>query len=108
MCRLNKGLPTVYRREDDQCFLFNETSPGNEISLKELSRLSPAQKRRLWVLTDEKIENNRWNVSTNGWFVVLAASPKKVSASKDWKKARNACLYYMSIWSWPEIFAAYW
>ncbi|RPA94839.1 hypothetical protein L873DRAFT_1746270 [Choiromyces venosus 120613-1] len=105
--RLHKCQPTVYRADDKSCFLFDEDSAGNEISVKTLSCLSPAKKRKLWVLTDETLQNPQWHRSTSGWFVVLAASPKKVKACRQWEKERNVALYFMSNWEWPEIFAAY-
>ncbi|KAG0130296.1 hypothetical protein HOY82DRAFT_382825 [Tuber indicum] len=105
--RLQKRQPTVYRADDKSCFLFDEDTPGHEISSKSLSRLPPQKKRKLWVLTDETIQNPRWHMPTSGWFVVLAASPEKVKASRQWQKERNPDVYFMSPWEWPEIFAAY-
>ncbi|PUU82311.1 hypothetical protein B9Z19DRAFT_1120916 [Tuber borchii] len=107
VCRLCARLPTVYRKDDQRFYLFDRASPGLEITLKQLSDLPPTQKRRLWVLTDEKIDDTHWYPKTLPWFVVLAASPNKTTASEQWHKERNPAKFYMSIWGWPEIFAAY-
>jgi len=60
------------------------------------------------VLTDEALRQSVWNHKTTAWFVVLAASPNKLKKSQKWKKERNSSLYFMSIWGWCELFAAYW
>ena len=47
-----------------------------------------------------------WN-SDHPWFVVLAVSPQKVKASRQWEKDRNCGAHYMNNWGWDEIFAAF-
>jgi len=58
-------------------------------------------------LTDERITNPVWNMPTASWLIVLAASRKKVKASNDWKKERTPEVYFMSLWKWAKVFAAY-
>jgi len=105
--RLMKRKPTVYRTSDNMCFLFDEKSHGDEITLHALARLDRHRMRKLWILTDERITDPVWNMPTASWFIVLAASPKKVEASNDWKKKRTPEVYFMSPWKWAEMFAAY-
>jgi len=89
------------------CFLFDEDCRGHEVSAKSLSNMAPHKKRRMWVLTDEALENHQWLMPTTEWFVVFAASPEKVKASRRWQKERNPDVYFMKPWDWAEIFAAY-
>ncbi|KAG0639754.1 hypothetical protein HOY80DRAFT_1072667 [Tuber brumale] len=84
-----------------------EAALGHEISSKPLSRITPREKRKLWVLAGETVQNQKWHMSTAGWFIVLAASPEKVKASRQWQKERNPAVYFMGTWELPEIFAAY-
>ncbi|KAG0638815.1 hypothetical protein HOY80DRAFT_922315 [Tuber brumale] len=107
VCRLRACQPTVYRTSDQACFLFDEDACGIQITVETLSQLPPAKKRELWVLTDQTLEDTQWHMPTSGWFVVLAASPQKMAASKSWEKERNPDLYFMRNWNWPEIFAAF-
>jgi len=106
--RLQERLPTIYRVDDRSCFLFDDHSKGEQISIDKLAHMPSAKKRMLWVLTDESLQSSSWYSSTSGWFVVLAASPCKLSQSKKWKSERNVHEYYMSNWEWSELYAAYW
>ena len=104
--RLLVGRPTVYRKNDGKCYLFSEWSKGREVNLEFLSTFSDSEKRELWILSDEALVDPEWNWS-NPWFVVLAASPQKVQASRQWEKDRNCGTHYMRNWEWDEIFAAF-
>ena len=104
--RLLDGQPTVYRRSDGKCYLFSEWSKGREVNLEFLSTLSDNEKRELWILSDEALVDPEWN-SDHPWFVVLAVSPQKVKASRQWEKDRNCGAHYMNSWGWDEIFAAF-
>lgn len=73
---------------------------------KTLFKLNEEEKRKLWILTDESLTNPNWT-RIFSWFVVLAASPVKVKASRQWQKARNVGVYYMNTWGWYEIVAAF-
>lgn len=106
--RLQRCQPTLYRRADDSCFLFNAKTAGKEVSLRTLFNLPPDQKRELWILTDEALKHPRWYVTTSGWFIVLGASPLKIKKSYQWEKDRNVGVHFMSLWSWAEIYGAYW
>lgn len=105
--RLYTGEPTVYRLNDDCCYLFDDDTPGVEMTAKCLFQLSNKKKSGLWILTDEALTDARWKGRGHPWFVVLGASPAKVRLSRDWEKDRNVGVHFISPWSWAEIFAAY-
>jgi len=105
--RLLRSQPTVYRRGDDCCYIFQEDTAGIMVDARHLFGLPGDQKRKLWILTDETLDNPQWQDGTHEWFVILAASPKKVRDSKQWAKDRNIGVRYMSNWGWEEIFAAF-
>jgi hypothetical protein len=77
------------------------------VDLDTLSSLPDDAKRKLWILTDEPLEDPIWNNPGTLWFTVLAASPKKVEASRQWEKDRNVNVHFTSNWTWPEIVAAF-
>ena len=60
------------------------------------------------MLTDEALENYPWLMPCAEWFVVFAASPKKILASRKWQKERNPDVYFMRPWEWGEVYAGYW
>ena len=108
MQRIRAGQPTVFRDNDSiECYLFNSHSCGEVVDVNFLFRLPKDEKRKLWILTDEALVDARWNQKRHHWFVVLAGSPAKVTASYQWKKDRNARVYYTSNWEWEEIVAAF-
>ena len=104
--RINEGLPTAFRINDNRCYLFTQNSCGSRTDANALFDLSEDTKRDLWILTDEVIEDAGWFQKDNGWFVVLAASPTKVVKSYQWVKERNTGTRYMTYWDWEEIVAA--
>lgn len=106
--RLLKQKPTIYRINDDTCFIFDEDRHGEETSAKALFALPEEEKRQFWVLTDEPLVNANWYSPIFCWYIILAASPRKVKESRDWEKNRNVGVHFMSTWKWGEIFAAYW
>ena len=58
-------------------------------------------------MTDAALADERWTERSHSWFVVLAASPLKVKASRQWEKDRNVGVHFMRNWTWPEIVAAF-
>ena len=105
--RLLAQRPTVYRRGDDECYLFSERSKGWKISLDFLCALSDDEKRDLWILTDNALVHAEWDFKIHPWFVVLAAAPRSITESRQWGKDRNPYVRYMRNWEWHEIFAAF-
>lgn len=87
---------------------FDDHSHGEKVDVDTLFELDEDTKRKLWILTDQDLTNPDWGVSDHSWFLVLAASPKKISSSKQWERERNASRYYIGNWNWDEIFAAFW
>ncbi|PUU72370.1 hypothetical protein B9Z19DRAFT_1137826 [Tuber borchii] len=63
--RLLRSQPTVYRRGDDCCFIFQEGTPGMMVDARHLFGLPGDQKRNLWILTDETLENPQWQDGTH-------------------------------------------
>jgi len=102
------GQPTAFRNNDSDCYLFDSISHGSETDANFLFHLPKDRKKALWLLTDGALTDERWNKKNHNWFVVLAASPAKMQASKQWKKDRNAGVRYMTNWGWDEIVAAFW
>ncbi|RPA91002.1 hypothetical protein L873DRAFT_1831533 [Choiromyces venosus 120613-1] len=80
---------------------------GSETDTYSLFHLPENQKKALWILTDEKLENAGCNEKGHSLFVVQVASPKKVHKSWQWEKDRNVGSRYMSNWGWGEIVAAF-
>ena len=58
-------------------------------------------------MTDEALVDAGWTELSHSWFVVLAASPLKVKASRQWEKDRNVGVRFMRNWTWAEIVAAF-
>ncbi|KAG0127480.1 hypothetical protein HOY82DRAFT_541919 [Tuber indicum] len=104
--RLLAGQPTVFRSNDSHCYLFDSNSNGSKTDANSLFDLPEDRKRALWILTDEALTDGVWNDS-HSWFVVLAASPAKMKASRQWEKDRNVASRYMTNWGWDEIVAAF-
>jgi len=100
--------PTVYRRNDARCYLFDETHKGTEVNAKFLFNLAEQRNPRLWILTDACLTDERWNIQYYHWFIVLAASPTKMQESWQWEKDRKAGVHYMTNWRWNEIYSAFW
>ena len=98
----------MYRYDDDSCYLFDEDTPGEQISIASLFGLPEEKQKTLWVLTDWALQKPCWCNQSLDWFVVLAASPAKVESSRDWEKGRRIGTHFMTTWEWSEIFAAYW
>ena len=107
MRRLQAGQATVFRVNDSECYLFDDNFHGSRIDANFLFDLSSVQKKDLWILTDEALEDARWNKKSHYWFVVLAVSPAKVKGSNQWVKERNALIRYIRNWEWDEIVAAF-
>jgi len=105
--RLLNHQPTVYRINDDLCFLFNDKTQGEKISLGSLFALTKDEKRKIWILTDEALTHPIWNNKAESWFTILGASPAKVRLSYQWQKERNPGVRYIRPWSWEDIYAAY-
>lgn len=105
--RLISGQPTVYRVSDDTCYLFDQHACGKKVNINTLFELDENAKRELWILTDEALTHPNWTRAYHSWFVVLAASPEKTKASRQWQKDRNADVHYISNWNWTEIFATF-
>ena len=99
--------PTIYRIHDDRCYYFDETHRGLCMSSHELFDIDPIAQKGLWILTDEGLSNPDWNQVWHTWFLVLAASPKKVQDSKQWVNKRNPGVTYINNWGWDEIYAAF-
>lgn len=99
--------PTVYRLNDSTCYYFNKINRGRRISAYGLFDLPEAEKRDLWILTDEALTDSNWNQQWHSWFVVLAGSMKKVETSHEWAKGRNPGETYINNWDWDEIYAAF-
>jgi hypothetical protein len=72
-----------------------------------LFNLGGGAKRELWILTDEALVDSAWTDEDTPWFIVLAASPQKVKASRQWEKDRNPGMYFVRNWEWHEIVAAF-
>ena len=87
--------------------MFDETSPGDKIDIEKLFGLDEDKKRSLWILTDAALLDEGWNRRSHSWLVVLAASPLKVKASRQWEKDRNVGVHFMRNWAWAEIVAAF-
>ena len=102
-----KAEPTIYRRNDARCYLFNETHQGAEVNAEFLFDLAEKKNPRLWILTDAQLTDERWNTTYYNWFIVLSASLPHLQASIQWQKDRNVDIHYMCPWSWGEIFAAF-
>jgi len=100
--------PTVYRRNDARCYLFDETYRGAEVNAQSLFDSQEQENRRLWILTDGALKDERWNIEYYYWFIVLAASPAKMKESWQWEKDRNPGIHYMRNWQWGEIYTAFW
>ncbi|RPB00673.1 hypothetical protein L873DRAFT_1788850 [Choiromyces venosus 120613-1] len=105
--RILKGQPTVFHFNDRHCYLFDSDSKGSKTDADSLFDLPENQKKVLWILMDEKLEDAGWNMKGHGWFVVQAASPKKVRNLRQWQKDRKVRSHYMSNWGWGEIVAAF-
>ena len=105
--RLIKREPTVYRCNDSVCYLFDDEYKGKEVTVDILFNEAKVNNRRIWILTDGVLDDERWNILYHDWFVVLAASPAKLQASSQWEKDRNVGVCYMTNWTWSEIFAAF-
>ncbi|RPA98229.1 hypothetical protein L873DRAFT_1828618 [Choiromyces venosus 120613-1] len=97
--RILEGQPTVFRRDDSCCYLFDSDSHGSETKANSVFHLPKNQKKALWILMDQKLKHPGWNEKGHSWFVVQVASPKK--------KDRNVGSHYMSNWGWGEIVAAF-
>ena len=97
----------MYRVNDDCCYLFDDNTPGAEMTAKSLFQLGTEQKSQLWILTDEALTDARWGTWSHPWFIVLGASPAKARQSGHWEKERNVGVHFISAWNWAEIFAAY-
>ncbi|RPA92478.1 hypothetical protein L873DRAFT_1861613 [Choiromyces venosus 120613-1] len=82
-------------------------SHSSKTDANSLFDLPNNQKKALWILMDEKLEDAGWNDKGHGWFVVQADSPKKVQNSWQWEKDRKVRSRYMSNWGWCEIVAAF-
>jgi len=105
--RLLAGQATVFRVNDSDCYLFDHEFHGSKIDANFLFDLSSDQKKALWILTDEALEDARWNKKDHEWFVVLAVSPAKVKGSNQWVKERNPLIRYIRNWGWDETVAAF-
>ncbi|RPA95799.1 hypothetical protein L873DRAFT_1929528 [Choiromyces venosus 120613-1] len=105
--RILKGQPTVFRFHDHCCYLFDSNSKGSKTDADSLFDLPKNQKKVLWIMMDEKLEDAGWNMKGHGWFVVQVTLPKKVQNSRQWEKDRNVGSHYMSNWGWGEIVAAF-
>jgi hypothetical protein len=105
--RLLNGKPTVYCTINISCFLFDYQSNGRQVDLETLINPDFLAKRKLWILTDEALDDARWNDALAPRFIVLAASPKMVKLSTQWEKGRNISVQFMSNWGWYEIVAAF-
>ncbi|CUS10226.1 unnamed protein product [Tuber aestivum] len=105
--RLQMCQPTVYRRSDDQCFLFDEGTAGQEVSASILFQLTEDKKREIWILTDSIMCNPSWLLWDHSWFVVMGSLPAKVNQSTRWEKGRNSAVYYVDNWKWGEILAGF-
>ncbi|PUU81807.1 hypothetical protein B9Z19DRAFT_970635 [Tuber borchii] len=105
--RISASQATAVRINDSECYLFNANSHGRKTDASTLFALPDKEKRMLWILTGECIDDARWYNNGHGWFVVLAASPAKVTASRQWVKERNPGVWYMKNWQWDEIVAAF-
>ena len=105
--RLLRGQPTVYREDDDNCYLFNEGPRGKRVDMEFLFNLGTDEKKALWILTDEALVKAPWARLSSPWFVVLGATPGRVEASRRWLKDRNPGSRIMKNWGWHEVFAAF-
>ena len=105
--RLLARRPTVFRTRDKACFLFSERSMGKRVDADDLFAIDSSEKRQLWILTGEALTDPEWRRPDHQWFVLLAASPQKIQASRQWVKDRNPGVHYILNWEWHEIFAAY-
>ncbi|CUS07218.1 unnamed protein product [Tuber aestivum] len=105
--RLAMGEPTVYREDDQKCYLFDEYTAGKEVNAEYLFRLPASEKERLWILTDDSITNRGWERQGNTWFIVFIARPAQMVLSESWRSNRNARIRYMTNWTWEEVFAAF-
>ena len=96
--QLKEQKSSLYHLKDCTCFLFDELNYGDKVSLKTLIYLHVDRIRELWVLTDGLINNTVQKMKIFSWFVVLAASPKKIELSLQWKKNRNVAVCFMKPW----------
>ncbi|RPA89012.1 hypothetical protein L873DRAFT_1832110 [Choiromyces venosus 120613-1] len=87
--KILEGQPTVFRHDDSCCYLFDSDSHSSETDANSVLHLPKNEKE------------------CHGWFVVQAASSKKVRKSRQWEKDRNVGSHYMSNWGWGEIVAAF-
>lgn len=107
MRRINAGLPTAFRISDSRCYLFTDKYHGTKTDAETLFDIAENEKRHLWILTDEVIEDPGWFQRQHSWFLVLAASPGKVAKSRQWVKERKPGKRFMTNWEWDEIVAAF-
>ncbi|RPA90258.1 hypothetical protein L873DRAFT_1879937 [Choiromyces venosus 120613-1] len=77
--KILEGQPTIFRCNDCLCYLFDSDSKGSKTDAYSLFDLPKNQKKALWILTDEKLENAGWNMKCHSWFVMQVASPKKLT-----------------------------
>ena len=105
-----KKLPTVYRRNDASCYLFDNAHKGVEVNAEYLFDLAKKGRiPRLWILTDTSLINKRWRSTDTcyNWFIVFAAALPDAQVSSEWEASRGVTTYYMQNWSWSEIFTAF-
>lgn len=105
--RLLEGLPTVYQIPDEACYLFSNPGKGVKLDVESLFGPSYDERRVFRNLTDEALKNVQWKSSSSPWFILLAASPKMIEASREWAKERSPRKYFMRNWRWGEIVAGY-
>ncbi|KAG0137545.1 hypothetical protein HOY82DRAFT_575992 [Tuber indicum] len=95
------GQPSSVRRlltSQPTCYLFDSISHGSETNANYLFHLPEDQKKIPWILTDGALTDERWNKKNHSWFMVLAASPAKITASRQWQQDRNVGSCYMTNW----------
>ena len=111
MRRLSLGLPTALQIESNRAILFYDGGVVEFADLKHGSnytRLAPKGKPlgRIWALVDS---NKEFLVPapifTNGPFFVVHVEPPRPTQDK-WTKNVRTQLFYMKLWSFPEVLQA--
>ena len=103
--RMVQRLPTVYRLDDDRCYLFPSDGDCRRVTIDDAMDM---EDEKLLLLTDAQINwTGPWKASSRTWRVIFAASPRTIMQSKSWSKERGKRTIFMATWGWQELVGAF-
>ena len=104
--RLLRGEVTILQYgEDSDALLFDGTGV-NYLSRVSSNRLYAVIRNiEVWALVDQTPRGFVKMFQDHEWLVLVTSSPKSEN-HKSLSKHHSAPIYYMQVWSWPEIVTA--